>query len=71
VSHSVADARYFGNPTFAVRHAELRTFVAKFCPTVEQTVERQSKFELVRLQFQQLDYFVAQLPNFVVIGSKL
>ena len=40
VSHSVADARYFGNPIFAARCIELRIFAAKFRPTVEQTVEK-------------------------------
>jgi len=34
-SHSIADARYFGNPIFAARYAALRSFAAKFCATVE------------------------------------
>jgi hypothetical protein len=39
VSHSVADARYLGDPMFATQRTELHTFALKFSPTVEQTVE--------------------------------
>jgi hypothetical protein len=33
--HTVADARHFGYSAFAARYAELRSFAAKFFPTVE------------------------------------
>jgi hypothetical protein len=42
-SHSVADARYFGNPVFAARHAELHGFAAKNFPTVEKTVKSSAR----------------------------
>jgi serine/threonine protein kinase len=44
VSHSVADARYFGNPIFAARLAELRRFAAKIFRAVENHRERVPAF---------------------------
>jgi hypothetical protein len=62
VLHSVADARYFFDLALAVRCGELRTFAAKFYPTVEKYRNRILSCSLLQVQWLHYVLLVGSQP---------